>query len=240
MRYRTALLGLLVATAPAVAQAPTPDSTAARLPHRALVRWPEALGFVAVAGVAFANDRAIAREIGGHRSGFGNAAADLGNGLGDGVIIYPALALGMAAGKVTGSRGLFGVSWRGFQSTALAGLSVMVLKTAIGRQRPWQSPDDAYVFHPFQFKDNSLPSGHTAVSFALAASLAAETRDHWSDAAFFGLAGVTAFARMHYDKHWASDTIVGAGIGILSARLVHRTRGRVTPTPGGIGMSFAF
>lgn len=231
------LLGILAA--PLAAQSAPADSAASR-PRRSLVRWPEALGFVAVAGVTFANDRAISREVGGHRSGFGNAVADFGNGIGDGVIIYPALALGMAAGKLSGSRGTFGVSWRAFQTTALAGLSVMVLKTAIGRQRPWQSPDDAYVFHPFQFKDNSLPSGHTAVSFALAASLAAETRDHWSDAAFFGLATLTAFGRMHYDKHWASDTVLGAGIGILSARIIHRNRLPVVVTPGGVGMAVSF
>lgn len=240
-RLRLLLLGLLAA--PLAAQSTPTDSAAsapAPAPQRSLVRWPEALGFVAVAGVAFANDRAISREIGGHRSSLGNAVADLGNGLGDGVIVYPALALGMAAGKLAGSEGLFGTSWRAFKSTALAGLSVIVLKTSIGRQRPWQSPDDPYVFHPFRFKDNALPSGHTAVSFALAASLAAETSDHWSDAAFFGLASLTAFGRINYDKHWASDTVVGAGIGILSARLIHRTRVPVLVTPGGVAFTISF
>lgn len=233
-----ALVGVLAA--PLAAQSALPDSTAPQSRRPALLRWPEAVGFVAVAGLALANDRGISDRIGGHRSGLGNAVADLGNGLGDGLIVYPALILGAAGGKLAGSKGLFGVSWRALESTALAGVAAIALKTTIGRQRPWQSPDDPYVFHAFQFKDNSLPSGHSAVSFALAASLAAETPDHWSDALFFGLASLTAFGRMHYDKHWASDTVVGAGLGILSARLIHRQGRQITVTPGGVGVAFAF
>jgi membrane-associated phospholipid phosphatase len=150
------------------------------------------------------------------------------------------LALGALGGKLAGSKVVSGVSWRALKSTLLAGAAVMVLKSAIGRQRPYQSPDDPYVFYPFTFSDSSMPSGHTAVAFSLAASLAAETRDKWSDAVFFGLATLTAFGRMHYDKHWASDTVVGAGIGILSARLINRPHQSLIVAPGTVAMSLSF
>ena len=45
---------------------------------------------------------------------------------------------------------------------------------------------------------------------------------------------------MHDDKHWASDVIVGAGIGILSARFVHRFEAKVAVAPGALGVSLAF
>ena len=96
------------------------------------------------------------------------------------------------------------------------------------------------VFRPFRANDISLPSGHTAVAFALATSLARETGDQWTDASFFAAAALTAYSRMHDDRHWASDVVLGAGIGILSARFVHRFQARVAVSPGGVGMSLAF
>lgn len=44
----------------------------------------------------------------------------------------------------------------------------MILKSAIGWRRPNSSPDNPFRFTPFTFKDNSFPSGHTTVAFALA------------------------------------------------------------------------
>ena len=239
--HRLTILTVLSLLAPALAAQQTlPDSLTLASRRNPLVRWPEALGFVAVAGITFASDRSISRHFSGYRSGVSNAVADLGNGIGDGLIVYNVLALGALGGKLVGSESLFGVSWRALKSTALAGAGAIVLKTSIGRQRPFQSPNDPYVFKAFKFRDNSFPSGHTAVAFALATSFAAETRDQWSDVVFFGLATLTAYARMHYDKHWASDTVEGAGVGILSARLIHRNRVPLQVGPGGVALTFSF
>jgi membrane-associated phospholipid phosphatase len=49
-----------------------------------------------------------------------------------------------------------------------------------------------------------------------------ETKGALPDIILHGLAAGTAFARVHVNKHWASDTVVGAGIGILTARFVRR------------------
>ena len=240
MRLLSVLTALSLLAPSLAAQQSNPDSLVPARMRRALVRWPEAIGFVAVAGITFASDRAIRDHLHGHGGKFGNAVADLGNGLGNGLIVFPVLALGAGGGWLVGAKGVAGVNWRALQTTALAAAAAVVLKNSIGRQRPSNSREDPYVFRLLQFKDNSMPSGHTAVAFALAASLAAETRDHWSDAAFFGLATVTAFARIHYDKHWASDTVVGAGIGILSARLIHRNRVPLQVGPGGVALTFSF
>jgi membrane-associated phospholipid phosphatase len=239
---RLILTALILATAPQplAAQHLVPDSTFAARAHRPLVRWYEAAGFAAVAAATFANDRAIRDYVHDRSSKFGNSVADLGNGLGDGLIVYPTLLLGTLGAKAVGATGLSKSSWRALKSSALAGAAALVIKSSIGRQRPFQSPDDPYSFRAFKLKDNALPSGHTAVAFAVATSFAMETKDHWSDAAFFGLAGVTVFARMHYDKHWASDTVVGAGLGILSARFVHRHDRSLVVGPGVVAMSFAF
>ena len=195
------------------------------VPAGPLVRWPEAIGFVVVAATAFGTDGVIRRTIQGqgHNSGFRNGAALVGNVYGNAKYVIPALSLGTVGAKLAGSDDLYGAGRRALKSEILATGTTLLLKSLIGRRRPDISPDHPYRFHPFSLAYNSLPSGHTAVAFALATSLAMETEGSLLDIGLYGLAATTAFARMHVDKHWASDTVVGAAIGILAARLVQRS-----------------
>ena len=229
------LLLLSLAGTPGAAQTPASGSEA-----HALVRWPEALGFVALTGITFVSDAGIRTAIQGHNSRLGNSVAELGNAFGNARYIYPELLLVTVGGKVAGWADLHRVSWRAFKSTALAGATTLVLKTLIGRRRPDVSPDDPYRFHPFSFMYNSLPSGHTTIAFSLATSLAMETKGALPDIILYGLAAGTAFARVHVNKHWASDTVVGAGIGILAARFVRRHDRSVEAGTAMFGGSFTF
>ena len=186
------------------------------------MRWPEALGFVALTGITFTADGSIRTTILGHNSGFRNSAAYIGNAFGNARYVYPALLLGTIGGGATGLSDVHKVSWRALKSVGLAGAATLVLKSLVGRRRPEVSPDDPYRFNPISFTFNSFPSGHTTTAFALATSLAMESKSDLSDIALYGLAATTAFARMHVNKHWASDAVVGAGLGILAARIVRR------------------
>lgn len=243
MRVRFIPTALLVALAGRSADAQT------GAPNRPVVRWPEAVGFVALAGTAFLSDEAIRWTIQGHNTGFRNSVAYVGNAFGNPKYVLAALAISTAGARLAGWDGVFDPGWRALQTQVVAVGSTMVLKSLIGRRRPEVSPDDPYRFNPVSFSYNSLPSGHTTTAFALATSLALETNSIPLDVVLYGLATTTAFARMHVDKHWASDTVVGAAIGILAARLVHR-RQRAGDSnsatlarrgPGvTLGMSFSF
>ena len=189
---------------------------------RPLIRWPEALGFVALTGITFSTDGGIRTAIQGHHSGFRNSVAGVGNTFGNSKLIFPALFFMTVGAKVAGSPDLYDGSWRSFRSAALATSTTLVLKSLIGRRRPDVNPHDPYRFNPISFTFNSFPSGHTTVAFSLATSLAMETKSRADDVLLYGLAASTAFGRMHVDKHWASDTVVGAAIGILAARYVRR------------------
>lgn len=145
-----------------------------------------------------------------------------GDLLGNVRYVGPTLLAGTLSGAALGYDGLEGVSWRALESTALGAAVTLVLKSAVGRRRPDVAPNTPFSFRPLSFKGNSFPSGHTTIAFALATSLASETKDHWSDALFYAGGMLTAFARINDDKHWLSDTIVGAAVGIVSARLVQR------------------
>lgn len=216
---------------------------------RPLVRWPEAVGFVAMAGTAFLSDEAIRWTIQGHNSGFRNTAANIGNAFGNARYVLPALAISTVGARLAEWDDVFDPAWRALQTQVVAGGSTVVLKSLIGRRRPEVSPDDPYRFSPVSFSFNSLPSGHTTTAFALATSLALETSSVPLDVVLYGLATTTAFARMHVDKHWASDTVVGAAIGILAARLIHRHRRAGDDSPATaagrgpgvmLGMNFSF
>ena len=69
--------------------------------------------------------------------------------------------------------------------------------------------------------NKSFPSGHTATAFMAATMLHKEygPRSPWYSIAGYSMATVTGVSRMLNNKHWFSDVLVGAGIGILSVEL---------------------
>ena len=69
---------------------------------------------------------------------------------------------------------------------------------------------------------NSWPSGHTATAFVGATILHKEyglTRSPWYSIAGYSLATATGVMRVLNNRHWVSDVLSGAGIGILSTEL---------------------
>ena len=69
---------------------------------------------------------------------------------------------------------------------------------------------------------NSWPSGHTATSFVGATLLHKEyglTRSPWYSVAGYGVATATGIMRILNNRHWISDVMSGAGIGIMSTEL---------------------
>jgi len=72
---------------------------------------------------------------------------------------------------------------------------------------------------------NSMPSGHTAQAFVSAAILQMEYNDTspWISFGGYAVATTTAIYRMANNKHWISDVLIGAGIGIFSTKAVYFT-----------------
>lgn len=71
---------------------------------------------------------------------------------------------------------------------------------------------------------NSWPSGHTATAFAGATILHKEygmTRSPWYSVAGYAVATATGIMRVLNNRHWVSDVLSGAGIGIMSTELAY-------------------
>lgn len=96
-------------------------------------------------------------------------------------------------------------------STLLMAGTVSILKHSVGSLRPDGS---AY---------NSFPSGHTATAFAAAEFLHQEFKDSNLLISYSGYlaASTTGALRMSNDKHYLSDVLAGAGIGILSTKAAY-------------------
>jgi hypothetical protein len=71
----------------------------------------------------------------------------------------------------------------------------------------------------------AMPSGHTAQAFQLATILDMEYRDvsPWISVSGYAVASTTGALRMLNNKHWISDVLVGAGIGIFTTKFVYLT-----------------
>ncbi len=182
-------------------------------------------------------DEGLREELQEHRSGVTNSVAWLGNTLGDPAYVVSGIGVALLAGELSGNKELAHLAWRVGSSAALASGVTTILKYTVGRTRPTQGDSDD--FQPFG-GGTSFPSGHTTLAFAVATAIADESRNGWVDAAVYGAAALTAYARVNNDRHWASDVLAGALVGHLSARWLSRRNASLSLAPGSIGLSFGF
>lgn len=77
------------------------------------------------------------------------------------------------------------------------------------------------VMRPDGSNRHSFPSGHTATAFMTATMLTKEYGHNspWIGIGAYSVASATGLMRMANNKHWLSDVMMGAGIGILSTEL---------------------
>lgn len=71
----------------------------------------------------------------------------------------------------------------------------------------------------------SFPSGHTAQAFATATFMSKEYGDQsvWYSVGAYSMATAVGAFRILNNRHWVSDVMTGAGIGILSTNLAYLT-----------------
>ena len=124
----------------------------------------------------------------------------------------PAMTLGLKIGGVEGRS-----DWgRFFASTAMSYGIMAILVNGIKYTAKEMRPDGTTA--------NSWPSGHTATSFVGATILHKEyglTRSPWYSVAGYGVATATGVMRVLNNRHWVSDVLSGAGIGIMSGELAY-------------------
>jgi membrane-associated phospholipid phosphatase len=112
------------------------------------------------------------------------------------------------------------------------GAAVFGLKFLVRRPRPYVALPDikSRVAVPLREHDPySLPSGHAAISFAMATSTSLSYPRWYVIAPAYAWASATALARVWHGVHFPSDTILGAAMGTGVAVLVHVFMPEVDP-----------
>ena len=122
------------------------------------------------------------------------------------------------------------------QAYITGAVSFSVLKFLTGRQRPNTynpvTKESEPKFHGPFFKtgydingrhisSTSFPSGHTTVAFAAATVYAMEYRDKpFIPFLAYSAATLIGISRITEDRHWATDVLAGAALGLLTGRQV--------------------
>jgi len=171
-------------------------------------------------------DWAVAREVQSARRPVLEGVMHEATAFGRPLVVVVGLAIVLAVDLTSGG----GWSTVRLAVGALAGTNLVVegLKRGIGRARPDGER---------RRSNSSFPSSHVANAFALAWVLGARWRR--GIPVFFALALLVAFSRMYLNRHYLSDVVVGAFIGVICAWAVarwlplrRRTADSGTATPG--------
>jgi len=120
---------------------------------------------------------------------------------------------------------VFGLDWIGIKSKHdfkdkvglmfTGGIIILGTVTALKSATHQVRPDNS--------AENSFPSGHTANAFFGATILAKEYADRsiLITIGGYSVAAATGALRILNNRHWASDVLVGAGIGIISGEVAY-------------------
>jgi membrane-associated phospholipid phosphatase len=141
--------------------------------------------------------------------------------------------IGVAVGSETTSR----VGLRSLETLLLNTVLTSAMKVTIGRARPYTGLDeddfDSFSVSP---ERRSFPSGHTSNMFALATTISRELREEapWVPFVAYPIAAYTGVSRVLDERHWLTDVLAGAALGVFSSRLIERLHtslaGRSSPT----------
>lgn len=79
------------------------------------------------------------------------------------------------------------------------------------------------VTRPDGSDNHSFPSGHTATAFMMATMLSKEYGylSPWVSVGSYAVATTTGLMRIANNKHWLSDVMVGAGVGIIATEMAY-------------------
>lgn len=160
------------------------------------------------------------------------------------------------SGRIARNPKLADIGLHSTEALVVGEITATLIKGITGRARPFvgTGPNDYGFGRGFgNNRYKAFPSGHSVAAFAAAAAVTSETSRNAPNSVWlvaplmYGGAALAGASRMYNNQHWASDVIVGAGIGTLAGLKVvryHHSRpgkgldrwllsGSLVPTPDG-------
>jgi len=118
--------------------------------------------------------------------------------------------------------GVYGLNWAGVKgkNNFLDRSLIYLVSASLGMVTSGIIKRSTDVLRPDESDYLSFPSSHTTLAFVSATFLHEEYKDQslWYGVAGYSIATASAVLRMMNNKHWMSDVLVGAGIGILTTK----------------------
>ena len=205
---------------PARAQGPSVSAALHHaLPPRHDVSTLEGLGVAGGVAMLFFIDRPARDFIQQHRSKTLDGLAGVFRAMGM-APVYGGIALGITGtGLVAGNDAVKRAGGRLIFSELMTIVADEVIKKVAGRARPdvSRSPWD---FDPLKNRQVSFVSGHSAMAFVLATSLADDIHNTWASVGLYTFATGTAWSRLNDNKHWPSDVVGGAVLGFTVSKMM--------------------
>jgi membrane-associated phospholipid phosphatase len=197
-----------------------------RLPSTGTLAWLGVGG--TAAAFAYSADRKVSERWAS--SEYLDELSEPGHAIGGAPVQFGSALVLYIVGRATNRYKAARVGADLIQAQAVAAVLTTAVKVAVQRTRPDGAP-------------LSFPSGHTSVSFASSTIL--HRHFGWKvGVPAYGLATLVAVSRIQTKRHYPSDVVFGATLGVLSARTVTIGSGKARfavapmPTEGGAGVSF--
>ena len=239
-RARPLLLLAMLALLPRWAAAGTPPDTATRgiratfYGDMAQIASMRTLAILASGGALAGVCAVLETSSQGTDASEGNwwdESSDVGNAAGNAAIIGAVAGAALLVGHYSKSQSLYMAGSEMARSVLYSGVVTIALKAAVQRTRPDGAP-------------YSFPSGHAAAAFSIAPVLAARFGIYAAVPAYL-LAGVTAFGRVEERKHYPSEVVFGATLGLASGIAVTESDATfhglaIVVEPEGVGLAKRF
>jgi membrane-associated phospholipid phosphatase len=104
-------------------------------------------------------------------------------------------------------------------SIVIAGIASQGMKIVFNRSRPYEKYNTVY---PYKIEtDNSFPSGHTSIAFAVATSVSIEYKKWYIVVPAYVWAAGVGYSRLYLGEHYPTDVLAGAVTGAGSAIISH-------------------
>ena len=150
----------------------------------------------------------------------------LGNRANENVLMLAGLGT-YAVGRLTGKRHLADIAFHTAEAVAVSTVVNTALRGSLGRARPYLNDgNDAFAYDGFrgfrEFGYRAFPSIHGSANFSAAAVITSEVHRRWPGATWYvgaltyTAAAIPTLSRLHSNRHWMSDLVMGSFIGVAT------------------------
>ena len=175
--------------------------------------------FGTVLGSSFLSDEILQDSFTNNQAEEYSAYSNFSNEFGETSVMLPALAVSCAVGLSFHNDRLTRTAINSGKAFLAGALITESIKETSGRPRPYVG-EDTFAADPFEgtsVRYKSFPSWHTFVSWSVITPFAEEY-----SRILYIVPVSTGLARIYKNKHWTSDVVMGAGIGLFTGLFFHK------------------